>query len=578
MILLLLLSLTATTYVSASVSVCTVTGSTVIAFEQTGDTVPDRCAYTLLTSTTDNFDVVGVFQDRRQVHVSLLDRVIVTHGGATIQLGPGRRVIQDGNDLEISGTLQQNDFTLTKGTTGVHASFSNGGGTYKIIFDGFTLHIEVTGPLAADSTGLCQVPTDASANKDSAKSLENCDVSQTATNEVSNDICNTMNTRCDALNNDPFASCTTNKASYIAACKDTMCKYPEKDGFSVCLFKEAYVNVCKMLGTTIPDTWRATASCSAPTTFCQDIKCGDHEFCGENISDEESCLCRSIFATPLRTDQSYGGVTKCEGKSSKLTLVRCLLEEKGIDYTDLQLNKASCKGQLDQDNNVTFSFDNTDTCEASVTDTVESQAVVITYKNIVQTPAATGDTTRYDPVSIGFSCTYTSQNPAATTFRIMDSSVTKTFSSESWAYSVTMAAYTNAKRTKSTDSNTEIQLKQTIWMKLEATGLDENLIHLVIDSCMATDGSDNSKTHNLITNGCSSDSTVTIETNGQGTSGLFFFKMFHFVNGAQTVTLDCNLKLCLQNCQPVVSMATRTDLQAVDLQYDSRLLLHPDQE
>lgn len=57
----------------------------------------------------------------------------------------------------------------------------------------------------------------------------------------------------------------------------------------------------------------------------------------------------------------------CRQDSSSLTLVGCLLAEKGIDYTTLHLNDANCTGQMDENKIVTFSFNSTNTCGAVVT-------------------------------------------------------------------------------------------------------------------------------------------------------------------------------------------------------------------
>lgn len=56
------------------------------------------------------------------------------------------------------------------------------------------------------------------------------------------------------------------------------------------------------------------------------------------------------------------------GSTAKVTLVGCLLEEKGINYTNLHLNDANCTGHKDtQDHRVTFSFNSSNTCGALIT-------------------------------------------------------------------------------------------------------------------------------------------------------------------------------------------------------------------
>lgn len=52
-------------------------------------------------------------------------------------------------------------------------------------------------------------------------------------------------------------------------------------------------------------------SLSPPQALCQDLICGDHEFCGGNAKGETACLCQAIFADPFRSTDSYG--TTCSG-------------------------------------------------------------------------------------------------------------------------------------------------------------------------------------------------------------------------------------------------------------------------
>lgn len=74
---------------------CTVTASAVIGFTGYVHFVPDRCAYTLMSSTSiPGFQVLGVFQEQRRRDVSFLDRVILELNGGSdqISLEQGSRV------------------------------------------------------------------------------------------------------------------------------------------------------------------------------------------------------------------------------------------------------------------------------------------------------------------------------------------------------------------------------------------------------------------------------------------------------------------------------------------------------
>lgn len=76
-------------------TMCTATASTVIDFRGHVHSVPDRCGYTLLTSSlTPGLQVQAVFQERRRRDLSLLDRVLLRlhEGRVQFSLEQGSRV------------------------------------------------------------------------------------------------------------------------------------------------------------------------------------------------------------------------------------------------------------------------------------------------------------------------------------------------------------------------------------------------------------------------------------------------------------------------------------------------------
>lgn len=129
-------------------------------------------------------------------------------------------------------------------------------------------------------------------------------------------------------------------------------------------------------------------SADFPQAFCQDSTCSDNEFCGvKSAGGATRCFCRPIFASSYRqrdalgrtdsnvtsglkswrrrshcvfTLQRSGDPTVCIHNTASVTLVNCLLEDKGIDYSVLHLNDPTCRGQMDEDTHlVTFSFNST---------------------------------------------------------------------------------------------------------------------------------------------------------------------------------------------------------------------------
>ena len=66
-------------------------------------------------------------------------------------------------------------------------------------------------------------------------------------------------------------------------------------------------------------------------------------------------------------DACSGEPTVCNENSATVHLARCLLEDKGIDYTILHLNDPNCSGHMDKlTKMVTFSFNSSNACGTEV--------------------------------------------------------------------------------------------------------------------------------------------------------------------------------------------------------------------
>uniref|UniRef100_A0A3Q2G8W4 ZP domain-containing protein n=1 Tax=Cyprinodon variegatus TaxID=28743 RepID=A0A3Q2G8W4_CYPVA len=286
-----------------------------------------------------------------------------------------------------------------------------------------------------------------------------------------------------------------------------------------------------------------------PQAFCQDKLCGDHEFCGNKHSGKPGCLCRALFASKYKVSGTLGEPAVCKQNSGSITLVGCLLEEKGIDYSVLHLNDQSCRGVMDEESHtVTFSFDSTK-------QEITRNGSQVNYENTIMTQNSSDVITRHDQVYIDFSCHHTQPEIKVVELRIKDNSVVQHIKSGEWSYSVSMKAYVNAGYTKPIDS--AVLLNQKIWVELKTDGLDANTVAVVMDSCWATSQeSDSSKPrYDLINDGCANpnDGTVEVEANGEGTSCYFSYNMFEFSGSAGEVYLHCKLQLCPKqqnNCIP----------------------------
>uniref|UniRef100_A0A669CMI4 ZP domain-containing protein n=1 Tax=Oreochromis niloticus TaxID=8128 RepID=A0A669CMI4_ORENI len=71
-----------------------------------------------------------------------------------------------------------------------------------------------------------------------------------------------------------------------------------------------------------------------------------------------------------------GDPTVCMQDSASVTLVGCLLEDKGIDYSALHLNDPTCRGQVDEPTHmVTLSFNSSNSCGTEVTVSFNSSSL-----------------------------------------------------------------------------------------------------------------------------------------------------------------------------------------------------------
>ncbi|XP_053185058.1 uncharacterized protein LOC128368293 [Scomber japonicus] len=528
-------------------AVCTVTGSTVIDVEGKAASIPDRCAYTLMSET--GVKLQAVFKDRHRTDVSFLDHVILHLDGpdVKIHLEQGGRVTLKDKELTLSSTpATHHDVELTKDQTGVTAKLLKSKQGTSVFFDGYTAQIYTKVPSGTTMPGLCgKSSRTLSEVKVADLSSKSCDkvTKETDGNKFE---CTEMTKRCDLLKNAPFDSCHSSikPDPYIKACSDTLCKYPAVDGLK-CQFLQAYVKACSLLNKKV-DNWRTSTSCSSDKAFCQDTFCSAHEFCAEDASGGTSCLCRPSFASKYRTAKTFGEPTVCDKNSASVSLARCLMEEKNVDYSVLHLKDKTCTGQLDEKTHmVTFDF-KSDTCDTELTVGIS----YFKFKNYILAQDSSGSKiTRHDEVKIELSCYYDQTKEETMSFKIKSSSVTQTIVSGAWTYTLTMNAFTDASRTQAVSSSTEILLDQTVWVELKTAGLDDTLVAVVTDSCWATnDKSPTAKlTYDLIKNGCpDSDKTVKVESNGKGTSNYFSFNMFQFSGKSGDVYLHCKLNLCVK--------------------------------
>ncbi|XP_061924731.1 alpha-tectorin-like isoform X1 [Entelurus aequoreus] len=539
------------------VNVCTVTASNLVSFDANYSvSVEDRCAYTLFSEP--NVRVVGVFKERRRKDVMFLDHVIVhlMDSDSIVQLGPADRVKVNDTELNLNSPVETHGgVEFRKNDTGVTAVMSYAVNyTTSVFFNGNTAQVFMTYVwVLADSDyeddanrgGLC---ANSSVTLNEAKSSDfSSDSCEMRYNEPADPSinCTAVTEHCQILNGTDFTDCHADidPEPYFSSCNRTLCHYPDVDGLK-CEFLEAYAHACSLKKNHTLESWRTDANCSDPLTFCQDTRCVDHEFCADGVNGGIGCFCRAIFAS----DQTLDVLPVCVENSASVTLVGCLLEERGVDYRQLHLNNDSCTGQVNESNHmVTFSFDSQDPCGVLVT----ANASHVLYENTLVNASGVPE-----PFQMDLSCFQTQPELMSMTFRMQANSVMQQMVSGSWNYTLNMTAYKDSAHRYMVQPNMAIQLNQSIFVEMMTEGLDGNLVSLVTNSCWATDGPspDDGLRYDLISEGCSQSSRlVKVGINGQTTSSDFSFHMFHFVQSGNEIYLHCNVVLCPnQNglCQP----------------------------
>ncbi|XP_034418423.1 alpha-tectorin-like [Cyclopterus lumpus] len=547
-------------------AMCSVTGSTVIDFVGRVQSVPDRCGYTLMGSLLfPGLQLLGVFQERRRKDVSFLDRVILQLEGAGVQISmeQGGRVQLDDKVLTLNARAQLvHGIELSRDQTGVTAKISVSNYTASILFDGYTTLIHVTGTSGAAVDGLCGNSTRSfNEEKVTGHWSPGCEMQydDTADSTIN---CNTTTEWCNLLKQAPFTACNKhiNPEPFITACTNTLCKYPAVDGLK-CQNLEAYARACSHHSNVTMESWRKKTSCRE-AAFCKDRFCSAHEFCGERDVGEPSCLCRAIFASKYRSTGTLGEPTVCQQSSTSIIMANCLLEDKSIDYSGLHLNDQACKAEMDNlTHMVMFKFNSNNTCGTVI---MANNSQII-YKNTIMTRNVStyGLINRHSPVHIDLSCYYTQPDVKTVAIEVKHSSVIQEITSGEWNYNLTMKAYTDPDRMNAIQTSNDIEMNQKIWVELKTDGLDERMVHVVTDSCWATDqpSPSGSLRYDLIIKGCPSptDQTVKVEGNGLGTSNYFSFNTFQFSAKTGAVYLHCRLELCVKQNNACASLCSHND-------------------
>uniref|UniRef100_A0A3B3BK71 ZP domain-containing protein n=1 Tax=Oryzias melastigma TaxID=30732 RepID=A0A3B3BK71_ORYME len=524
---------------------CSVVGPAVLDVHGQLNFVEDRCSYALLSAP--DLQIVAMFQERRRKDVSFLDGLILQMGRSDvhINLDPGGRVRLNNLTMVLNSSAQTvYGVEMSKDQTGVTVQVSHSNLTATAFFNGDSVQLHLAGPAVPSVGGLCG---NASVSLGELRlpefSSTSCETRYSDTVDTSIN-CTRMSERCDLLKGALFSSCTTDPEPYITACMDVLCKYPDLDGLR-CQFLEVYARACSQSNGAALQGWRSKAECSPPVAICQDRTCGPNEFCSETRPGGQTrCLCRALFASKYLGRTTLGGPAVCRQNSASLTLVGCLLEDRGINYTQLHLNDAACRGQMDEQTHMlTFSFNSSSTCGAQV---LTNSSHVI-YKNTIRGQNGSSDT-HHGPFHVDFSCAQTRPGVQTVAFSVRGR----------W-------------RRSSSFGQNSFCSPESVLLPLQHCGPARHIWILELHSDPEGnrgrhgDGLLGGSVHapveapptgvSLFPFRCASpaDHTVQVERNGQSASSIFSFKMFGFSESSGDVFLHCRLQLCFRqkSCSPV---------------------------
>ncbi|XP_077461941.1 alpha-tectorin-like [Stigmatopora argus] len=536
--------------------VCTVTSGQVIHFFGQVSSVTDRCLYSLLEPGDNSFVLLAAFEDRRSQILTFLDRLdlVLPTSNDKISLESSGRVRLNGQiqTLSTDATEVLNGVLLSKDPTGVNLVISNS--DVSIFFDGSTAYIKV--PDRAALQGLCGDATDPAFSPrpvSDSRSNQGCEIMPRVDNLFVNSAVGLE--RCSLLASEKFAECHDKVPvkPYIQACNLTLSDYPMVDNLN-CQFFQAYAQVCKMQYDIDIEGWRSSFGCQKES-YCQDHECNGNEFCGESKFKRTSCLCRAIYASEYHLKNTLGDPPTCQKGGGAISLIGCLLEEKGINYNLLHLNNENCTGQRDKDTHlVTFNFNSIDGCGTET----EGNETLVVFKNSIVTgkPDINRLITRSN-IKLDITCIYKTPNVTTLLLHVKSTSVARQYISQTGSYALVMQVYMNSERTELMKPNTELELNQQIWIQLSIDGIEENVVKLVTTSCWVTEqpAPSDPKRYDLIIEGCPNreDGTVEVQNNGLGKTNYFSFRMFQFVDNT-SFYLHCSVDLCVkQQCQPTCS-------------------------
>ncbi|KAK7910040.1 hypothetical protein WMY93_014724 [Mugilogobius chulae] len=540
---------------------CAVLGSSVVDFTGNSWQVPNTCSYKLMQ--TADFYIEASFTERRRMDVNFIDTITFKTSNDTFILVQGLVVYFNGEpQLQLSASPRNfSGVDISKDENGVTLKKTFNQFRFSMVFDGTTAQITYNGLGLLKFTGLCADSDNYHENLIVPKDICTREYQEAPDLSINSSAVEKL---CQSFLAESFSPChlEIDPQPYVQVCQDIFIVYPNVDEI-FCQLLESYTRICNLrLNSSLEDTSSAYG-CVSVLDVCDNIFCSGHEFCGINLHGDAVCLCRAIIAAPFRESKSYGLPVECGMNTASVTLVACLLQEKGFDYRDLHLADPSCHGELNPVTHMlSFNFSDRYPCGAEIT----ANGSQIIYRNKVMFEnSSPGIITRSTDFHISIECIYIQPKQRSLPFTIKETSVVQHIVGL-WNYTLRTKSYLDRALSMPISVEDEILLNQRVWLELLAGDLNSEMYSLVMDSCWATNTPEPTDPlkHDLIIDGCANrlDGTVTVEVNGDGTRGVFAFDMFQFTGQpGHVIYLHCTMHMCVRNyalaCVPKCSGLSR---------------------
>ncbi|XP_066506067.1 deleted in malignant brain tumors 1 protein-like [Hoplias malabaricus] len=244
---------------------------------------------------------------------------------------------------------------------------------------------------------------------------------------------------------------------------------------------------------------------------------------------------KSIFTSSLPKKTA---TVVCNSETMTVEILQSYLVSLGISMESLYLDDNRCRPSRHGDK-IVFSFP-IDNCGTQKT-TVNSNVV---YNNHIRAaPSQSGEITRQiEQFLLKVSCHMEQDTIVGNVYKAeetINSSITGT-----GRFNANMAFYPPDFSHPIVQVPYEVKLNQHIYVQVQLDRAD-NTLDLLLESCVASPNRDfQARTYSLLQNGCGTDSTVKIYTNGRFFYAQFHFQAFKFLRTHSYVFLQCRVIVC----------------------------------